>query len=258
MSIYDTEISVEKAFNENSIPEEQLQTQWSEFIELKKVITNLNAKNKRPIKILDIGVGDARVVKHLCGIPEIWYCVELYHGIDNAEPCITISNKIIETLNIGDKTKISFLEANQLSTLKEKYDIIMTTWFTAGNFSPDDFSFETYKEDGKKLNLDSNPRFEKIFAGAYNLLNPDGQIILGAVYIDNKNTRKKQEYFYSKLGMEIITDENDSFTATKEKFWSQRFTKEKLLQYFHFADSSKINFTELDTYHFAMQVCVSK
>ena len=108
MSIYDTEKSVENSFNENFIPEEQLQTQWSEFIELKKVITNISNKNKRPVTILDIGVGDARVVKHLCGIPEIWDCIEMYHGIDNAEPCLAISNRIIGALNIGNKTKVRF------------------------------------------------------------------------------------------------------------------------------------------------------
>ena len=258
MSIYDTEQSVEKSFDENFIPEEQLQTQWSEFIELKKVITNLFNKNKRPITILDIGIGDARVVKHLCGIPEIWDYIGLYHGIDNADACLTISNRIIKELNIADKTKVSFLEANQLSTLTEKYDIVMTTWFTTGNFYPDDFSFETYKEDTKKLDLESNPRFSKIFSDAYNLVTTDGEIILGSVYIDNENTRKKQEQFYTKLGMEVITNEKDSFTATKEKFWSQRFTREKLLHYFSFVASNKITFTPLDTYDFAMQVSIKK
>lgn len=257
MSIYDTEQSVKKSFDENFIPEEQLQTQWSEFIELKKVISNLYTKNKKPITILDIGVGDARIVKHLCGI-EIWDCVEMYHGIDNAEPCLIISNRAIKEYNIGNKAKVSFLEANQLNTLTEKYDIVMTTWFTAGNFYPDDFSFINYKDDGKTLNLESNPRFEKIFFDAYNLLNPNGEIILGAVYIDSENTRKKQEHFYIKLGMEVITDQNDSFTATREKFWSQRFTQEKLLRYFSFVDPTKITFTPLDTYDFAMQVSIKK
>ena len=40
--IYKTEKSVEKSFDENFIPEEQLQTQWAEFIELKKIIAELS------------------------------------------------------------------------------------------------------------------------------------------------------------------------------------------------------------------------
>ena len=258
MSIYGTQKSVEHTFDENFIPEEQLQTQWAEFIELKKIIAELSAINKRPVSILDIGVGNARVVKHLCGIQEIWDSIASYHGIDNAEACLAISKKVITGLNIQDKARVSFLEARHLNTLTVKYDMIITTWFTAGNFYPENFSFETYKEDGIKLDLTNNARFEKIFLDAYNLLNPGGEIILGACYIDNENTRKKQEHFYIKLGMTVITDERDTFTATKEKFWSQRFTKEKLQRYFSFVAPDKISCTPLDTYDFAMQVRIKK
>lgn len=58
--------------------------------------------------------------------------------------------------------------------------------------------------------------------------------------------------------MTIITDKNDSFTATKERFWSQRFTKKKIYEYFKFVNPEKISFTLLDTYIFAMQVRIKK
>jgi hypothetical protein len=60
------------------------------------------------------------------------------------------------------------------------------------------------------------------------------------------------------MGMTIITDKIDSFTATKEKFWSQRFTKEKLYNYLNFVDPEKITFMPLDTYSYAMQVRIRK
>jgi hypothetical protein len=60
------------------------------------------------------------------------------------------------------------------------------------------------------------------------------------------------------MGMNIITDAHDSFTATREGFWSQRFTKEKLYNYLSFASSSRISFTPLDTYDYAMQVRIKK
>ncbi len=258
MSIYDTEDSVQKSFDENFIPEEQLQTQWAEFIELKKIIAELSSIKKFPVSILDIGIGDARIVKHLCGIKEIWDSVASYHGIDNAEPCIAISNKVIKDLNIHDKVSVSLLRAGQLNTLNKKYDIIMTTWFTAGNFYPENFPFETYKEECKKIDLTKNEEFEKIFSSAYNLLNPGGEIVLGSCYIDNDSTRKKQEEFYKKLGMSVITDAQDTFTATKEKFWSQRFNRKKIRDYFSFVAPDKIIFTPLDTYNFAMQVRIKK
>lgn len=258
MSIYETEDSVEKSFDKNFIPEEQLQTQWAELIELKKIIARLSADKKTGISILDIGIGSARVVKHLCGIKEIWDSVTSYHGIDNAEACLSISNKVIAEMNISAKVSVSFLEAHELNKLNKNYDIIMTTWFTPGNFYPDDFPFETYKESGKNIDLTNNKKFEKIFSDAYQLLNPGGEIVLGSCYMDNDSTRKKQEAFYKKLGMEVITDAQDSFTATREKFWSQRFTKEKIQNYFNFVPPGNITCTPLDTYNFAMQVSIKK
>jgi len=258
MGLYDDENSVSRSFDKNFLPEEQLQAQWAEFIELKKEIAAQAVLQQRPISILDIGIGSARIPKHLSGIHEIWQVIAAYDGIDNADACIAISKKTVQELNIQDKVTVNFLEATRLNTIQKKYDLVITTWFTAGNFYPPGFSFELYKTSGKKLDLTANEKFTQIFADAYNLLSPGGEIILGACYLDNDATRKKQEGFYKKIGMTIITDEQDSFTATREKFWSQRFTKEKLINYLSFADPSKITFTPLDTYDYAMQVRIKK
>ena len=58
--------------------------------------------------------------------------------------------------------------------------------------------------------------------------------------------------------MNVITDAEDEFTATKERFWSQRFTKGKMLNYFSDVPSEKILFIPLDTYNFAMLVRIKK
>lgn len=58
--------------------------------------------------------------------------------------------------------------------------------------------------------------------------------------------------------MTKITDEEDSFTATKEIFWSQRFTKEKIYHYLKFVQRDKISFIPLDTYNYAMQIRIKK
>jgi hypothetical protein len=153
---------------------------------------------------------------------------------------------------------VYFFEALDLNRWDRKYDLIITTWFTAGNFYPANFPFETYKESGAKADLSKNEKFEKVFSNAYNLLQPWGEIIIGACYIDNDRTRKKQEDFYRKAGMTIITGDQDSFTATKERFWSQRFTREKIYSYLHFVLPEKISFIPLDTYDYAMQVRIKK
>jgi hypothetical protein len=258
MAMYDNENTVQKSFDLNYISEYLIQAQWAEFVELKKIITEIADRNDTPVSILGIGIGNARIPKHLCYIKEIWDKISLYDGTDNAAACIEISKREIENLNIQDKVSAFLFEATNLNKWKKKYDLIITTWFTAGNFYPESFPFETYKDAGEKLNLDTNQKFTTIFENAYNLLNRGGEIVIGACYIDNDSTRIKQEESYLKMGMTIITDRNDSFTATREGFWSQRFTKEKLCSYLSFVHPSRINFVPLDTYNYAMQVRIMK
>lgn len=256
--MYDDPNTVEKSFNLNYISEHLIQAQWAEFIELKKVITEIAKQKNAPVSILDIGIGNARIPKHLCGVKEIWEMVASYDGTDNAEACVAISTENIAALNIQDKVKAYLFEATDLDKWEKKYDLVITTWFTAGNFYPDDFPFETYGISGERLELSKNEKFEKIFSNAYNLLHPGGEVVIGACYIDNDSTRQKQEESYRKMGMTVITDSKDSFTATRQRFWSQRFTKEKLHSYLHFVDPRKIIITLLDTYNYAMQVRIKK
>jgi len=41
--------------------------------------------------------------------------------------------------------------------------MVITTWFTAGNFYPQNFPFGTYKDSAKRLDLTSNEKFTSIF-----------------------------------------------------------------------------------------------
>src|SRR6266498_1945302 len=65
MPMYDNENTVRTTFDLNYINEYLIQAQWAEFIELKKVIHEISERQKSPITILDIGIGNARVPKHL-------------------------------------------------------------------------------------------------------------------------------------------------------------------------------------------------
>ena len=58
--------------------------------------------------------------------------------------------------------------------------------------------------------------------------------------------------------MTVITDGKDSFTATKDQFWSQRFTKEKMFSYLPFIPREKFLFIDLDPYNYAWQVRIRK
>jgi hypothetical protein len=257
MAMYDNDNTVKTSFDLNYVSEYLIQAQWAELIELKKVITSLYQKKQAPISIFDIGIGNARVAKHLSGVADIWEMVALYDGTDNAAACITISNEVIAELGIGDKVHTYLFDATQLAQWQKKYDLVICTWFTPGNFYPDDFLFHNYNPNDNRLNLDRNLKFETVFSNAYKLLHAGGELVLGACYLDNNATRLKQETSYKKMGMTIITDEFDSFTATKEGFWSQRFTKEKLYSYLSFTNPQNIIITPLDTYNYAVQVKIN-
>ena len=258
MAMYDNENTVEKSFDLNYISAYLIQAQWAEFIELKKVIQSLANRQLTPISILDIGIGNARIPTHLCGIKELWDLIASYDGTDNAQACIDIAKKVIIELHLQFKVKVYLIDAMNLDKWSSKYDLIISTWFTPGNFYPDDFSFKNYASQTEKLNLDKNENFTTIFKNAYALLKPGGELLLGACYIDNDSTRLKQEAAYIKMGMKIITSQSDSFTATEEGFWSQRFTIPQLYNYLNFAPADKITITPLDTYDYAMQVSIKK
>ncbi len=213
MEMYDKPKHVEDTFNESNLSEYLLQAQWSEFVELKKAIAELYKKKKSSLRVLDIGIGDARILKHLVGIKEIWDAIEHYEGIDVAQNCIDISTKIIKDLKIEKKASVQLLDAVKLKTLKKEYDLIILTWFTVGNFYPFDFDFKKFKPG---YGMPTNDKFTMIFKQAYELLNPSGEIIIGSMYIDNEATRKKQEDSYRHFGWTVITDERDCFTATKD------------------------------------------
>ena len=74
MAMYDNANTVEKSFDLNYISEHLVQAQWAGFIELKKGINELFKQQGKPISILDIGVGNARIPKHLSGVKKfgIW------------------------------------------------------------------------------------------------------------------------------------------------------------------------------------------
>lgn len=258
MNMYDNKNTVQKSFDDHYLSEDLIQAQWAEFVELKKVIYEVYLKKGGPITLLDIGIGNARIARHLSAIPEMWQIIQSYEGTDNAKACVNLAQTTAKELHIEDKLKIHFLDAMNLDQLQKTYDLIICTWFTPGNFYPENFPFESYDSTSEKLDLSKNEKFTSIFSKAYSMLNSGGEIILGACYIDNENTQKKQEQSYLKMGMKIITDSEDSFTATKEQFWSQRFTKEKIIAYLPFVETSRFVFTALDPYNYAMQIRIKK
>jgi len=251
---------IKNTLDEGFMTEYLIQAQWGEMIELKKIINELARELGRKLNVLDIGIGDGRVLKRLSGIKEIWDLIAQYDGVDNSETMLKKAKLTIGSCGLGSKVRVFNLDARNLSQLKSSYDLILCTYFTAGDFIPDDFSFETNENSKLKVmcSLEKNKSFEKIFRSAYDLLGVGGKLVLGSIYMDNDSTREKQEEFYKKCDMTVITRPVDSFTATKEGFWSQRFTEKRIMEYFDFIKPENIELKSLDTYNFAQMVVISK
>ena len=255
MEMYDNPKHVGDTFEEENLSEDLRKAQKAEMIELKKIIKELSNKKGDSLSILDIGIGNARIPKHLSTIKKIWDLIETYEGIDISQKCIDISNKVITRLNEDEKMKVKLLDAVNLNQLNKKYDLIISTWFTVGNFYPFDFDFGKFDHN---FDMSTNDKVTMILKQAYEMLNKDGEIVIGSMYIDNDSARKKQEEAYRNFGWEIITDKRDCCTATKDGWWSQRFTKQRIFEYLTFVSKEKISFIPLDKEDFAMLVRIKK
>jgi hypothetical protein len=245
--MYDDEQQLKVTFNRETLPQYLLQAQFAELVELKKIIHEWSSKhNKELMKILDIGIGDSRILTHLCGIEEMRSVIGSYLWIDVAQNCVDISTKQIQELWCGGKATAVLHDAQEISKLNWKFDLIVTTWFTAGNFYPNEYDPKT--STPWKLDLSQHPKFTNIFQQAYNKLNDWWEIIIWSMYIDNEPTRIKQEAAYEYFGRDVVTDERDCFTATANGRRSQRFTKERVYSYLSFVPKNCIEFISLDTY----------
>ena len=243
------------------------QAQWAEFTKLKEIIGEVYNVLKRPLTIFDIGIGYARIPNWLSQVAT-WNKIAKYVGVDISKYCVTQSRRIISTKRIRNKVEVIQFDAVNLNTSSaelleiNKYDLVICTYFTAGDFKPDGIKLQT-KENGLIVDYDinalkPNENFVAVFRGAYNLLLERGKVVIGSVYWDNDFVRKMQEDFYKKCGMAVITSSKDLFTATREGFWSERFDQHRIFSYLSWIPSNKIELIPLDDYKFAFMVIVHK
>ncbi|HLD39182.1 MAG TPA: hypothetical protein VJB05_02620 [archaeon] len=239
--------------------------QITEFRQLKNIIEKIYLETGRHISILDIGVGYGRIPLLLSRDP-IWRKIKMFIGFDNSlfelqRAKYTIRGKI------KNKTRIIYHDARDIykkpinKIFRIKYDLVICTYFTPGNFKPLEIKLDTSKagriKKYPKNLLRPNMEFVKIFKNAYKLLNPSGKLVL-TIYNQSDENRIEQEKFYKKCRMHVITGKNDIFTATKEGFWSQRFTKEMIYEHFRWLQKGNIEFIPLDACNFAQIVIISK
>jgi len=254
---------VDRTLDEKFVTPFLKKAQVAEFRELKNIINEIYSETKEPLEILDMGVGDGRVPLLLSKEP-IWKKIKLYVGIDNSILEVKKSKRLVNERKLEDKVKVVHFDATNLDKknsneiFKTSYNLVICTYFTPGNFKPDEIRIQAGRNGlilpYPKSSLEPNKKFIRIFKAAYKLLKERGKMILGTTYIDNDMNRIRQEEFYDKCGMTVITSNKDSFTATKEGFWSQRFTKKRIYDYFPWLKKEKIKFVPLDNYNFAWMI----
>jgi hypothetical protein len=64
---------------------------------------------------------------------------------------LSIAGQNVKDWKLNNKVTLKLLEAKDIRTLDKKFDIIMTTWFTPGNFYPVNFNFSSYDPGDKKV-----------------------------------------------------------------------------------------------------------
>ena len=243
------------------------QAQWAEFFKLKKAIGEVFERRRQPLRIFDIGIGTARIPVWLSTVAT-WSKIAKYDGIEISPLCIAQARRISSTRRISDKVEVVQFDAVNLSArydefLKNgKYDLVVCTYFTAGDFQPDGIRLQT-RENGLIVNYDinvlkPNKSFVAVFKGAYELLHEGGKIVIGSIYYDSVLATEIQGGFYRRCKMTVITSSKDPFTATREGFWSERFDEEKVYSYLSWIPRNKIKLIPLDDYNFALMVAISK
>ncbi len=257
---------IERTLDDSFLTDPLRNARKKELELLQHELLELHEIFKTPLNILDIGIGDGHVPVNFENAS--WANIENYIGIDNSGRELEHCKENINKAGLSGKVKIFEFDAANLDDesfrpkLPPSFHAVICTYFTPGNFRPLEIEF---KEDESghiapypSQALNPNKKFQKVFSGSYKLLCKGGKLILGSTYIESAATRLKQEEFYKKCGMRIITTEKDQFTATREGFWSERFTAEKIYSYLNWIAPENIKFIPLDNADFARMIIAIK
>lgn len=264
-AMYSSE-EVERTLNDNFLTDDIRNARKKELEFLQKELSELYDFFKTPLKIFDIGIGDGYVPINF--EKKLLENIKIYIGIDNSTRELEQCERNISKVGLSSKIKTFEFDATNLDDdsfcqkLSSPFHAIICTYFTPGNFRPDEIKLEEDKfghiTSYPAQVLNPNKKFQKVFSEAYKLLCEGGKLILGSTYIQSAATRLKQEEFYKNCGMHVITTEEDEFTATHEGFWSERFTDEKIYSYLNWIARENIKFVPLDKENFARMIVVTK
>jgi len=196
----------------------------------------------KPLAIADIGCGDGY---H----GEIFGpAAKLYHGFEISSE---MAQKSRDRWSAIDGAEVFEGDANTMTLEPGTYDIAWSLYFTSGNFRQEFLDLSLYDDDY----LDNNPAFINIVYSFYNALKDGGKLFL-TVYKDVPETEAAQREFYKKTGQTVVTSLGSRFVATKENFWSVRWTKESMLSNLKACgiESTQVKFNNLNNVAWLVEV----
>jgi len=202
--------SVQKTLDNKYVPQLILEAR-----KIQDEILAINFKGQK-IKIADIGCGDG--YHGAIFAPDC----EAYHGFDISKEMVKKTGYRWAESGLKNAHVVE-CDAAKVELEPNFYDVAWSLYFTSGNFRDEFDDIDKYDD----AYLDKNPKFISIISNFYNALKQGGKLFL-TVYKDNPETEAAQRQFYQDTGQSVITPLGSRFVATKENFWSVRWTKESM------------------------------
>jgi len=253
---------VREIFKEERLPPYYIHSQRSELVHIIQIIGEYAKHKQRPLHILDIGVGDGRVLKELVQLPPIWNAIAEYTGIDISSERIDEFRRLTYELGVDAKVRSLVCNAKDLSAFDgETFDLVVCTWFTAGNFQP-----ASAPAPGETL--DFNESFYHVIREAYGKLSEGkSEVILGSVYHHRDEAFRIQKECYESYGWKVLSTKEDRFMVAdtgEGQWWSERLNLQMIYHYLSGGPElpmihvDSIECFDLDPYNFAMMVRLRK
>jgi SAM-dependent methyltransferase len=185
-----------------------------------RALQDIYIKNRfagQNLRFADIGCGDGYHGEIFAP------AAECYHGYEISKEMAAKTGGRWQKAGL-DNAKVILGDAGVAEIPENFYDVAWSLYFTAGNFRDEFADISDYSDEY----LNSNPAFGRIIGNFYRALKPGGSLFL-CVYKDIPKTEEAQRIFYKNTGQTVITPLGSRFVASKENFWSVRFTKESML-----------------------------
>jgi len=195
-----------------------------------------------PLAIADIGCGDGY---H----GEIFGpSAKSYHGFEISSE---MARKAREKFKHIEGAKVFEGDASKFYLAPNTYDVVWSLYFTAGNFRGEFADLSDYTDDY----LDKNPAFIGIIGNFFRSLKVGGKLFM-CVYKDSPLTEATQRTFYKQTGQTVLTPLGSRFVATKENFWSVRWTEASMLSNLRACgiEADQVSFNELNEISWLVEV----